>query len=339
MGTGFPTFTPVVIPADGIIRDPSLTASFGATPKGFPSPYVQSWNLAVQRALPWKLSLDMAYVGNRGVNNQSDYNINASMIPGSANNGRPLFQQFRRTGDTTTFIGTNTWYNSVQMKVDRRVGGGLFLTTAYTFSKALNYSEDNGGLATPMSVPLNKGHMSDNRTHVFTQSYMYDLPFGRGKKWASSGVGMWVLGGWQIQGFLSMLTGQWFSPSVSGIVNAPGNADRPNWVTPVRFLGGAGPGQKFFDPASFATPVQNTLGSAGRNIIQGPGIVNVDAALHRQFQVREGMNLSFRAESFNFANTPHYSNPNGNAQSPQFGEINAAQQDQRQFQLALTLRF
>lgn len=339
MGTGFPPFTPYVIPTDGIIRDPSLTASFGATPASFASPYVQSWNLAVQRALPWKLALDVAYVGNRGVNNQSDYNINASMAPGSANNGRPLFVQFRRTGDTVTFIGTNTWYNSVQAKVDRRVGTGLFLTTSYTFSKALNYSEDNGAVATPMSIPLNKGHMADNRTHVFTQSYMYDLPFGRGKKWANGGIGMWILGGWQFQGFLSMMTGQWFSPSVSGIVNAPGNADRPNWTSPVRFLGGAGPGQKFFDPASFTIPAQNTLGNAGRNIIQGPGIVNVDAALHRQFRVREGMNLSFRAESFNFSNTPHYSNPNGNAQSPQFGEINSAQQDQRQFQLALTLRF
>jgi hypothetical protein len=339
MGTGFPAFSPFVSPSDGIITNPPVTSSFGSTPANFPSPYVQSWNLSVQRALPWKLSLDMAYVGNRGVNNQSDFNINASMIPGSGNNGRPLFVQFHRTADTTAFLGTNTWYNSFQMKLDRRVGDALFLTTAYTFSKGLNYSEDNGGLATPMNVPLNKGHMSDNRTHVFTQSYMYDLPFGRGKKWLQSGPAMWIAGGWQFQGFLSMLTGQWFSPSVSGIVNAPGNADRPNWLSPVRYLGNAGPGQKFFDPSSFGTPAQNTLGNAGRNIVQGPGIVNVDAALHRQFRLREGMNLAFRVESFNFSNTPHFSNPNGNAQSPQFAEINSAQQDQRQFQLGLTLRF
>jgi hypothetical protein len=339
MGTGFPAFSPFVSPSDGIITNPPVTSSFGSTSANFPSPYVQSWNLSVQRALPWKLSLDMAYVGNRGVNNQSDFNINASMIPGSGNNGRPLFVQFRRTADTTAFLGTNTWYNSFQMKLDRRVGDALFLTTAYTFSKGLNYSEDNGGLATPMNVPLNKGHMSDNRTHVFTQSYMYDLPFGRGKKWLQSGPAMWIAGGWQFQGFLSMLTGQWFSPSVSGIVNAPGNADRPNWLSPVRYLGNAGPGQKFFDPSSFGTPAQNTLGNAGRNIVQGPGIVNVDAALHRQFRLREGMNLAFRVESFNFSNTPHFSNPNGNAQSPQFAEINSAQQDQRQFQLGLTLRF
>jgi hypothetical protein len=219
------------------------------------------------------------------------------------------------------------------------MGDGLFLTSAYTFSKGLNFSEDNGGVAIPLSLRLNKAHMDDNRTHVFTQSYMYDLPFGRGKKWVQQGWASWLLGGWQFQGFLSLMTGRWFSPSVSGIVNAPGNADRPNWIAPIRYLGGAGPGQKFFDPASFSTPAQNTLGNAGRNIIEGPGIANVDAALHREFPIREGLTLALRAESFNLSNTPHYNNPNGNAQSPQFGEINGAQQDQRQYQFALTLRF
>jgi hypothetical protein len=339
MTTGFPPFTPFVSPENGIIENPNPSNSFGSTQRDLASPYVQSWNFAIQRALPWRLSLDVAYVGNRGVNNQSNYDINASRIPGSGNAGRPLFQQFRRNATTTTFIGTNTWYNSFQMKFDRRFGDGLFLTTAYTFSKGLNLSEDTGGVAIPLSVALNKAHMDDNRTHVFAQSYMYELPFGRGKKWAQSGVAMWVFGGWEFQGFLSLMTGRWFSPSVSGIINAPGNADRPNWVAPIQYLGNAGPGEKFFNPASFAIPAQNTMGNAGRNIIQGPGIVNVDAALHREFRIREGMDLALRVESFNFSNTPHYNNPNGNRQSPQFGEINGAQQDQRQYQIGLTLRF
>ena len=71
----------------------------------------------------------------------------------------------------------------------------------------------------------------------------------------------------------------------------------------------------------------------------GPGIVSLDAALHREFRVREGMSLALRVESFNFSNTSHYSNPNGNRQSPQFGEINGAEQDQRRYQIGLTLRF
>jgi hypothetical protein len=339
MTTGFPLFVPVPIPADGVIQNAPLTSSYGITQRDLASPYVQSWNFAIQRALPFKLALDIAYVGNKGVNNQTNYNLNASMIPGSGNNGRPLFQRFGKTADANVPVGSSTWYNGLQVKLDRRVGGSLFLTTAYTFSKGLNYADDDGGFATNMNKALNKGHMADNRTHLFTQSYMWQLPFGKGKKYANSGVAKWLAGGWEFQGLLSMMTGTWFSPSVSGIVNAPGNADRPNWIKPVTYLGGAGPGQKFFDVSSFATPAQNTLGNAGRNILEGPGIANIDAALHRSFRIREGMQLALRVESFNFSNTPHYNNPNGNAQSPQFGEINGAEADQRQFQIGLTLRF
>jgi hypothetical protein len=300
---------------------------------------VQSWNFAVQQALPWKFALDVAYVGNKGVNNQSGYNLNASMIPGSANAGRPLFSKFGRVNDTTGVLGTSTWYNGLHVKLDRRVGDGFFITTSYTFSKGLNYTDDDAGLAIPLSLQLNRGRMSDNRTHVFTQSYMWSLPFGKGKQWAQGRAANWLAGGWQIQGLFSAMTGSWFSPSVAGIVNAPGNAERPNWIAPVKYLGNTGPGQKYFDPGSFVTPPQNTLGNAGRNILQGPGVGNFDAALHRNIPIREGMQLALRLESFNFTNTAHYMNPNGNAQSPQFGEINAAEQDQRQFQIGLTLRF
>ncbi len=102
---------------------------------------------------------------------------------------------------------------------------------------------------------------------------------------------------------------------------------------------GTGPGQKCFEAAAFAIPAQNRLGNAGRNILQGPRFSNLDAARHRDFRLREGMSLTLRVESFNFTNPPHYSNPNGNAQSPQFGEVNGADQDQRQYQIGLTPRF
>jgi len=339
MATGFPTFVNVPIPANGIIENAPLTSNYGVTPRDLASPYVQSWNFAIQRALPFRFALDVAYVGNKGVNNQTGRDLNASLVPGSGNNGRPQFQQFRRTASTSMPLGSSTWYNGLQVKLDRRMADGLFLTTAYTWSKSLNYADDDGGYATNISKALNKGRSTDNRVHVFTQSYMWQLPFGKGKKFANSGAAMWLAGGWEFQGLLSLMTGTWFSPSVSGIVNAPGNADRPNWVGPINYVGNAGPGQQFFTGEAFATPAQNTLGNAGRNIIQGPGIVNLDAALHRNFQIKEGMQLALRIESFNFSNTPHYSNPNGNAQSPQFGQINGAEQDQRQYQIGLTLRF
>jgi len=340
MTTGFPAFTAFQLPNDGIIRDPNPANNFGSTQRDLRSAYVQSWNFAVQWSLPGNLALDLAYVGNKGVNNQSDWNMNASMIPGSANNGRPQFAQFRRTADTTVFIGTNTWYHSLQVKLDRRFSRGMMLTTAYTWSKGLNLSEDNGSVAIPLSVPLNKAQMSDNRRHVFVQSYLYELPFGSGKRWASSGPAMWIAGGWQFQGILSLMTGTWFTPSAAAaFLNAPGNASRPDTLGPVKYLGNIGPGEKFFDVTTFVAPRQNTLGSAGRNILQGPGIVNLDASLHRDFRVREGMELTLRVESFNFSNTPHFSNPSGDLSSRQFGEVTGAADEARQFQIGLTLRF
>ncbi|MEZ5399539.1 MAG: TonB-dependent receptor [Bryobacteraceae bacterium] len=340
MSTGFPAFQNVEIPSDGIIRNPPLNSTFINTPRNLPTGYVQSWNVAVQRQLPGNFALDLAYVGNRGVNNQTTYDVNASMVPGSGNNGRPLFQAFRRVGTTNAQIGTNTWYHGLQVKFDRRFSQGLMVTTAYTWSKGLNYGEDIAGIAIPISVALNKGRMNDNRTHTFTQSYMYQLPFGKGQRWATSGPAAWVVGGWELQGILSLMTGTWFSPSAAGsLLNAPGNAQRPDWIAPVNYLGGAGPGQKFFDISAFRNPAQNTLGNAGRNILVGPGIVNLDASLFRNFVLREGMGLTLRVESFNLSNTPHFNNPNGNIASVQFGEINGAAADQRQFQFGLTLRF
>lgn len=339
MGTGFPAFTPFTVPENGIIQNPPLSNSYNNTPRDLASPYVQSWNFAIQRALPFKFSLDVAYVGNRGVNNQTSYNLNASMIPGTGNRGRPLFASFGRVTNTNTSIGTNTWYNGLQMKLDRRLSDGIYITTAYTWSKGINFTEDLGGIAIPINVNLNRAQMSDNRNHVFTQSFMYELPFGKGKKFMNNGIGSHVFGGWQFQGLISLMSGIWFTPSVAGVVNAPGNADRPDFVSPIRYLNNRGPGQKFFDISSFAIPAQNTLGNAGRNIILGPAFNNFDAALHRDIRIRERISATLRIESFNFTNTPHYNNPNGNAQSPQFGEINGAEQDQRQFQIGLTVRF
>ncbi|MEZ5355379.1 MAG: TonB-dependent receptor [Bryobacteraceae bacterium] len=340
MSTGFPAFQTVEIPSDGIIKNPPLNSNFNNTPRNQPTGYVQSWNMALQRQLPGNFALDLAYVGNRGVNNQTNFNVNAATVPGTGNAGRPLFQQFRRVGNTNAVIGTNTWYHALQAKFDRRFSRGLMVTTAYTWSKGLNYGEDIAGIAIPISVALNKGHMSDNRTHTFTQSYMYQLPFGKGQRWAQSGAAAWIAGGWEFQGILSLMTGTWFSPSAAGsLLNAPGNSQRPNWIREVSYLGGTGPGQKFFSTSSFANPAQNTLGNAGRNILEGPGIVNLDASLFRNIAVREGIQLTLRIESFNLSNTPHFNNPNGNFASPQFGEINGAAADQRQFQFGLTLRF
>lgn len=340
MATGFPAPTPRQLPSSGIINNPALTSNFGFTPLDAAVGYVQSWNFAIQRQLPFSFAGEVAYVGNHGVNNQSEFNINASLIPGSGNAGRPLFQRFGRTGNTTTYVGTHTYYNGLQAKLDRRFSAGLMITTAYTFSKAINFAEDNGAPPIPLSLALNRGHMSDNRTHVFTQSFLYQLPFGRGKQWATSSLANAVLGGWQVQGIVSLMSGSWFTPTApDALLNAPGNQQRPNLVGKVQYPKRLGPGEQFFERSAFAVPAQNTLGNAGRNILQGPRFANLDGSVFRDFRVKEGMTLTLRVEAFNATNTPHYNNPNADINSPLFGQVNSAEQDQRQMQFALTFRF
>jgi len=122
-------------------------------------------------------------------------------------------------------------------------------------------------------------------------------------------------------------------------LNAPSNSNRPNISGKPEIYGLAGPGQKFFDVTKFSAPATATFGNTGRNILSGPGFINLDFSLFRKFAVRERINLEFRMESFNFTNTPHFSDPNTGFGTAGFGEISAAAPDSRQFQFGLKLTF
>ncbi|HYZ85810.1 MAG TPA: TonB-dependent receptor [Bryobacteraceae bacterium] len=340
MTTGFPAPAPAVLPENGIITNPPGTQSYGTTPRDVKVPYVMSWNFAIQRQLPGNIAAEAAYVGNKGVSVQTGWNVNAGMVPGLGNNGRPLFRQFGRVGDTITYLGLNTWYHSLQTKIDRRFHNGLMVTGAYTFSKGLNYEEDNENLLLNLNVALAKGRMADNRTHVFTTSFLYDLPIGRGKPFLSSGIASWIFGNWQVQGIVSLMSGTWVTPiAPASTLNAPGNQQRADLVGDVRYPREYGPGGFFFDKSAFTVPAQNTFGSAGRNIIEGPSLLSLDSSVFREFPIREGHTLTLRVEAFNTTNTPHYNTPERDINSPQFGRVVSAMSDQRQFQLALTYRF
>ncbi len=128
------------------------------------------------------------------------------------------------------------------------------------------------------------------------------------------GIGSAVLGGWQINNILSFMTGTPFSVTSSGTsLDLPGSTQRADQITAqVTKLGGTGPGQSFFDPLSFAPVTAARFGNAGYNSLRGPGVANWDFGLFREFSLRERYRLQFRAEAFNFSNTPHFANPGGN---------------------------
>ena len=344
MAKGFPQPTPVEIPKDGVIVSPPAQ-QFDVKPKDLFHSYVESWNIAVQRVLPKDFFVEAAYVANHGVNIGQTLNLNAGRIPGAGSAGQPLFQRFGRLAATNSTTGTHSYYDSLQIKVDRRLSGGLMLTTAYSFSKAIDF--DTGNQSNQIYFFLNRGRANFDRTHVLVQSFIYELPFGLGKRWAHSAPERWLLGGWQLNGILTAESGMPLNLTFSSAtLNAPFNNNRPNLNGDVQIFGTIGPGTPYFDVTKFSAPAPNTFGTAGRNILHGPRLFALDFSIFRKFQISERINLELRGEAFNLTNTPHFDNPNTTFGSPSFGEVTTAKGNQssavnenRQLQVGLRVWF
>jgi len=234
--------------------------------------------------------------------------------------GEPLYLAYGRTGSSGLIenYGRNS-YDSLQAKLIKSYSNGVALQVVYTFSKALALccdalSDKNPAIQAPSYRNLNKAYWGSNRTHFFASSVVYELPFGPGKAWLTHGPVSTIARGWQIQGLLTMYTGAPFTVSAdSTSLNAPGNSQRANQVKPgVAILGNTGPGQSWFDPLAFAPVTTASFGSAGFNSIFGPGAINMDAGLSREFHLGERWKFQFRADAFNATNTPHFSNPSAN---------------------------
>jgi Carboxypeptidase regulatory-like domain len=339
LASGFPPPRTAVIPPDGIITSaPDFT--YDIVPLNLREAYLQSWNVALQRALPWQFTLELAYVGNHGVGILARRNVNAGFIPGAGAAGQPLNLLFGRRAETRTWVRTDTSYQSLQVKLDRRLSADFLLTTAYTYGKAIDYSADNGSLFDHIRVRENRGRSNYDRTHVFVQSYIYDLPFGPTKPWLKSGPASWLLGGWQINGIFRGQTGLPLNITFSATtLNAPGNGNRPNVAGSPEILGGVGRGSLWFDTSKFSAPAPSTFGNVGRNILTGPGFVNLDLSVFRKFQIGEQFAFELRVESFNVTNTPHFNNPGSTFGGAGFGEVTTAIQDQRQFQFGAKIVF
>jgi len=189
--------------------------------------------------------------------------------------------------------------------IQRRFSGGLQLEANYTWSKIIGFNTNSD------SGPNFVQALAYFKLHVST---IFDLPFGSGRKFANSGLGEKILGGWQINQLWSFYTGTPFGITASGSsLNLPGATQRADQVKPsVQIFGNAGRGMSYFDPLAFAPVTDPRFGTAGYRALRGPGLVNVDFGIHRRFKIRERVNLQFRAEAFNFANTPHFSNPGTN---------------------------
>ncbi|MCW5977663.1 MAG: TonB-dependent receptor [Bryobacteraceae bacterium] len=305
--------------------------------------YVQSWNLFLETTMPGSFVTSLGYVGTQTVRSFADWNANAA-APGRGNLGRPFAALYNRTVNTLYWNGQfSANYHALQLAVNRRAADGLIVKAAYTFSKAINMTDDDGWTGLTFNylphVSRNRARAGYDIPHIFQFGFVYELPFGRGKGLAQQGIGSAVLGGWQINGIFSSVMGRPFTVSASaGSLDAPGNTQTADQMKPEVVK--SGNLNEFYDRSAFAAPTGTPrFGTAGRNILRGPGLVNLDLSLFRDFALSERFTLQFRAESNNFTNTPHFNNPDGNVNSGNFMRITSADNDQRTIRFGLRLVF
>ena len=291
----------------------------------FRRPYIQSWNLVLEKDIGWGFTASAGYVATRTVGQSGQVNLNAGLV-GGGTASQPLNQKFGRVASTSLQDGmANSHYDSLQTSLKRRFSNGLQLQANYTWSKAIGLSGlglDNDGAISindPNFRYLNRGVLSINIPHNLQFSGGWELPFGKGKRWlGGNAVASALTGGWQLSWLYGAFSGLPFSVSASGTsLNAPGSTQRADQVkSEVKKLGGIGVGTPFYDPTAFMPVTTARFGTVGFNTLQSPGTSNLDLGLFREFKIKEGLRLQFRVEAFNATNTPHFAAPGGDASAP-----------------------
>jgi hypothetical protein len=335
----------------GVVNIPNTISTNSLQAGRFRRGYIQSYNFTIQRELGWGFVLQSSYVGTRSIRQTVTYfEANAGLVPGAGAAGRPLFQQFGVQTSRQFFIPmANQRYDAWQNNITKRFSNGLFFTGNYTWSKSIGINAGNSDSGLRFYVPSqfskNKAVADFDRTHTFTAAANWELPFGKGRKYLTSGPGAMVLGGWQLNPTFQFYTGLPFIVSADGAsLNAPQNTQVADQVNAnVNKLGGVGLGAPFYDTTAFRPVSEVRFGNMGLNAIRGPWLVSSNLGLFRSFTISERFNLQFRGEALNWTNTPALNNPNANVSNPaNFMAITGAgtgQSPQRTMRFGLRLAF
>ncbi|HEY8203686.1 MAG TPA: TonB-dependent receptor [Pyrinomonadaceae bacterium] len=357
MATGFPAPIVFTVPDNGIIDGSNAvlkSSGLFAIPFNLREGKLLSWNIAFQRDLWWGFTGEAAYVGNRGHGIVDRLDLNAATalgagLPGNDNAARPLFQKYGRTASVTTWIPVNTHhYNSLQVKVDRRLKRDLLVTTSYTLSRAINYDDESGNIGTPADFSKSLGLAGFNRTHSFVQTFVWDIPYARNKH----GLVKRALDGWQLGGIFSRQSGTPLDITTNGTnLHAPGNTQRANVTGTPTILNNTGPGQLYFNTSVYSTPLATLTGPNGvlyapfgtltRNGsgLNGPSWLNFDSSIVKRFKFGERFGGEIRADLVNALNHPNFNNPNTSVTSNTFGQINGVASSSRSIFLGMRLTF
>ncbi|NDQ56469.1 MAG: TonB-dependent receptor [Acidipila sp.] len=343
------------------LTDPNTPLLFSVDPQ-LRTPYLQQWHLSVQRELPGNSIVEITYAGSKGSELFTFFNGNQSTptadpaAPSAPRRPVPAFDApinwFRSTGISN--------YNSLQVRAEKRFSRGFSFLMAYTWAHSLdiasnsNLGAQNNSDFRDLRFPMREYGNSDfDVRHRFVVSYVYELPFGHGKRWlqnAGSVVDK-IVGDWQLSGITSISTGNYFTVTdgngnFSNSDGGPsGVSQRPDVIANPR----ATPcvAGTFFNTCAFADPPLGSFGNVGRNTLQGPGYQVWDMSLLKVFRIGESKEIQFRSDFFNLPNHtnkllaksgPQQGNNSSDLGSPNFGFLTAARPP-RQIQFSLRFAF
>ena len=359
---GGPVVGPVQVQAAGIDIDQRTS-------------YSMQWNFTIQRELTPNISLELGYLATLGLKlEQNVQPNNAQPGLGAVDPRRPYLalqygpgvqfpSYFTVSGDSVPVGFINYLPHSAQsnyhagfLRLEKRFGRGFSWLSSYTFSKGItnapqfrNAGGVNGSENSPAQDAFNlradRSLAYYDTRHRLVNTFVYDLPFGRGKALLQSGIFSKILGDWQTSGIWTMQSGFPFTINLKGDTAGVGAGTGGIFVRP-NLVYGANPvlsssqrtTSQYFNTAAFVAPAAGAFGNVGRNTIIGPGIVNLDFTIAKTVKFSESVSVQLRAEAFNLTNHPNYSVVGRILNDPTYGQV-LSQLDPRQLQFGVKVIF
>ncbi len=303
-------------------------------------PYVQVWNIDVQKALPWGIVFNGGYNGSKGTH----LDITSAPRPMSQvnqfGNGDVLFNYEQSSAFSN--------FNAATVRLRKRMQNGVSLGANYQYSHSIDNAGSIGGTSTVVAqnwqnLLAEEGNSGFDQRHRVTGDYLFELPFGKDKQFLSGGgVASKVLEGFSVSGNFTFATGTPLTPSyaaaVSDVARGTAGSLRPNRLPGVSATAGGGSLQRWFNPGAFAAPVAGGFGNASRNSIAGPGTISNGMSLSKTVDLGDTRNLELRATANNVFNTVQYAGVDTNLASPTAGAVTSAGV-MRQFNFQARFRF
>jgi hypothetical protein len=342
-----PTISLVSTGANPSARLPIRVWTFPGNRK-FVNGVVDEWALSVQREISPSLMVEVGYVGNHLIRGLSALDVNQAPVPGPSNlQARVPFPSFA----AINMFGNNMFsmYNGLNVRVTKQASHGLSFLTSYRFGKELNNADEaDRGFPQNINCPISceKGLADANTAQRLSVGYSYDLPFGRGRALLANRSGFLgpFVDGWTLGGIVTAESGFPVSPGEYGVGSNTGSqvGTRPDRIGNGNLPSGQRSPDHYWDPSAFVESAPYTFGTAGRNILIGPGFSVWDCSLRKNFAFHflgDQAGLEFRAEMFNFLNHANFGMPDSNIDDTTFGQIFSLSQAPREVQFALRLHW